>query len=181
MDQSMVEETIARADDMYRDGRLKEALDLYEQAEQVDQSRAWVYNRIGAIHAQVGEESKAEIALIKAIELDPKLPQAHSNLGNIFYARGNFEAALDKYKHAATLSPETAVFQENLHAAYKKLGRLSDAVTALKVAHRLGRQQTKEETRARFDSMKKKTKGKFGCSGAILMLLVSGITLFSLL
>lgn len=172
MDQSLLNEMIAQADDLYGDARLKEALGLYEKVEQADQSRAWVYNRIGAIQAQLGEEVKAEAALNKAIELDPTLPQAHSNLGNIYYARGEFEAALVKYKHAATLSPETAVFQENLHAAYKKLGRLSEAVTALKAAHRLERQKTKIENKERFDSMKKRAKGRFGCMGTLLFLVL---------
>jgi Flp pilus assembly protein TadD len=181
MDQSLIEETIAQADDLYRNARLREALDLYERVELSDQSRAWVYNRIGAIQAQLGEEAKAEDALKKAIELDPTLPQAHSNLGNIFYARGDFEAALGKYQHAATLSPETPVFQENLHAAYKKLGRLGDAVTALKAAHRLDRQQTKVETRARFDSMKQRAKGRFGCMGTVLFLALMITMVFTVL
>lgn len=173
MDLSLIDETIAQADELYRNARLKEALDLYKKAEQADESRAWVYNRIGAIHAQLGDEEKAEAALNKAIELDPTLSQAHSNLGNIFYARGDFETALGKYKHAATLSPETPVFQENLHAAYKKLGRLGEAVTALKTAHRLDRQQTKVETKARFDSMKQRAKGRFGCMGTLTLIILT--------
>lgn len=181
MDQSLIDDTIAQADELYRNARLKEALDLYEKAEASDQSRAWVYNRIGAIQAQIGQVAKAEEALNKAIELDPTLPQPHSNLGNIFYARGDFEAALGKYKHAATLSPETPVFQENLHAAYKKLGRLGEAVTALKSAHRLDRQQTKVETKARFDSMKQKAKGRFGCMGTLILMVLSIISLITLL
>ncbi len=173
MDQSMIEERIAQADERYGNGRLQEALELYQQVEQADQSRAWVYNRIGAIYAQSGKEAKAELALNRAIELDPTLPQAHSNLGNILYARGDFEGALSKYKLAASLSPETSVFHQNLHAAYKKLGKLGDAVTALKAAHRLDRQQTKVETKARFDSMKQTAKGRFGCLTTLAVLALS--------
>ncbi len=180
VDREQLDALLKEADDLYAQGNLNTALDAYQDVLSIDSSCAWAYSRIGAIRAQQGDTDGAEEALKKAIELDPTLPQAHSNLGNIYYARGEYEVALAKYKEAVALSPNTPVFHENLHAAYKKLGKVTDAVSALKQAHRLEREVTKTEAKAKFAGMKQAAKGRFGCLGILALLVLVGGTLWVL-
>lgn len=171
---------IDEANELYEMGKLNDALEGYRDALSIDPARAWAHSRVGAILAQMGDETGAEEALQKAIELDPALPQAHSNLGNIYYSRGDYEAAMTKYKEAVALSPNTPVFHENLHAAYKKLGRVTDAVTALKQAHRLEREETKADAKAKFQKAKKGFRGRLGCLTALGLLAVTGTVFWAL-
>lgn len=175
MEQEQIDKLISVADTNYSRGLLDEALTVYREVLSLNPDLPWAWSRIGAILAQNGQLEDAEHHLLKAIELDPELPQAHSNLGNIFYARGEYEAALEKYKEAVRLSPSTPVFHENLHAAYKKLGKLSEAVAALKQAHRVEREHTKTEAKAKMEQVKQSAKSRFGClSTLLLIVLVTG-------
>lgn len=167
-----LKQLIEDADRLYQQGQLDDALDKYSEAIEHDPESAWAYNRIGAILAQTGNTEHAEEALNRALALDPKLAQAHSNLGNLHYARGDYEAALAKYQEAVALDPANAVFHENTHAAYKKLRRFSEAVAALKQAHRIGREGVKAEAKAKLDHVKQGVKGRTGCFGSVLVLLI---------
>lgn len=177
MNRDELDALIEEANQLYEMGKLNDALEGYRDALAVDPTRAWAHSRVGAILAQLGDEAGAEDALKQAIELDPTLPQAHSNLGNIYYARGQYDAALAKYKEAVALSPNTAVFHENLHAAYKKLGKVTDAVGALKQAHRLEREETKAEAKAKLEKVKKGVRGRFGCLSVLTVFLVTSLFL----
>jgi Flp pilus assembly protein TadD len=179
MDQMDIQKLQDQADTYYREGQLEAALQAYQSILEQDPDHAWAHSRIGAIMAQWNRVDEAEAALRRAIELDPKLAQAHSNLGNIFYVRGQYEAALQKYQEAVALNPENPIFHQNLHAALKKLGRLSEAVAALKQAHRLDRQQSKEEARAKFQQSRRQIQRRLGCLPAtfiLLLLIAIGVT-----
>lgn len=165
-------ERLIRADKLYTQHRLQEALAEYQAEVADDPENAWAYNRIGAILAQEGDEAGAEGALARALELDPELPQAHSNLGNLFYARGQYEQALEKYKQALALNPENPVFHENLHAAYKKLGKMSEAVAALKQAHKTARQSAQAESKAAVQHMSRQVKGRLGCLSTLVIIAI---------
>jgi Flp pilus assembly protein TadD len=177
MDQMDIQQLQDQADTCYKEGRLEAALQAYQSILEHDSNHAWAHSRIGAIMAQWDRVDEAEAALRKAIELDPKLAQAHSNLGNIFYVRGEYEAALQKYQDAVALNPENPIFHQNLHAALKKLGRLSEAVAALKQAHRLDRQQAKEEARAKFRQSSRQIQRRLGCLPAALIMTLLFITI----
>lgn len=165
------------ADQLYKEGRLEQALKAYEAILAVAPDHAWAHSRIGATMAQWERLDEAEVALRRAIELDPKLAQAHSNLGNIFYKRGNYEGALQKYQDAVAINPDNPVFHQNLHAANKKLGKLADAVAALKRSHKLERQAVKDEAKAQFSTTSRNLKRRLGCLPATLLLLGTLIAL----
>ena len=173
MDQDKLEALLAQADALYADAQLVEALGVYESILAADETNAWAHNRRGAILAQIDRSDEAEAALKRAIELDPNLAAAHSNLGNIFYSRGDYSGALDKYKQALDLDGDNPVFHENLHAAYKKLGRVSEAVGHLKRSYTLRKERDKAEAKERFQTIKKKT-GCLGTAVVIITVIVTG-------
>lgn len=179
MEQNDVTNLLKQADQLYAQGRLEDAREFYEQALDQDQTLAWAHNRIGAILAQLGEAEAAEQAFLKALELDSALPQAHSNLGNLYFSRGDYDSALAKYKEAVALDPSNPVFHENLHAAYKKLRKFTEAVAALKLAHRLQREASKAEARVKFGHLKGTMQKRMGCGGAtMLIILLTCATIF---
>lgn len=173
METEEIKQLLEQADRHYKDGRLEQALEAYEAITEAEPADAWAHARIGAIMAQWERLDEAEAALTRAIELDPKLAQAHSNLGNIYYVRGDYQGALQKYKDAIAINPDNPVFHQNLHAANKKLGNLSDAVSALKRSHKLERQAAKDDAKTQFNDAKRKMKRRFGCLPATLLLLIT--------
>ncbi|MGE5675749.1 MAG: tetratricopeptide repeat protein [Mycobacterium leprae] len=182
MDGDLDSTLIQKADSLYGQGQLQEALQAYTDALNENPSLAWAFSRIGAIHAQLGDDRQAEEALLKALAIDPHLAQAHSNLGNIFYARGEYAEALAKYREAVTLNPDNPVFHQNMHAVYKKLGKLSEAVRELKQADRLSRSQARAESKAAYEGMKTKLKGRAGCFGtvAVMLILIGVLVVFAI-
>jgi tetratricopeptide (TPR) repeat protein len=166
------DELLETANEAYTMGQLNRALELYESLLTVAPDSAWAHSRIGAILAQRGHLEEAEASFERALAIDPQLAQAHSNLGNLYYGRGEYEQALVKYKEAVALLPENPVFHENLHAAYKKLGKVGDAVSALKKAHRLGRQNTKMQAQTKWANARGAVKGRFGCVLPAVLLFV---------
>lgn len=171
METEEIKQLQEEADQLYKDGRLERAVAVYEQITAVEPDHAWAHSRIGAIMAQWERLDEAEAALRRAIELDPKLAQAHSNLGNILYVRGDYQGAFQKYQDAIAINPENPVFYQNLHAANKKLGKLADAVTALKRSHKLERQAVKDEAKAQFTATNQRLKRRFGCLPTTFVLL----------
>jgi tetratricopeptide (TPR) repeat protein len=130
---------------------------------------------MGAIMAQRDQMDVAAEYLQKAIEIDPELPQAHSNLGNVFYSRGDYKQAEECYRTAIRFDPEDPLYHENLHAALKKQGRYSEAVKELKTSHK----RVKAVANEQRDVEVRKLKGKLGCASviSITLLLVAVISL----
>lgn len=171
-----VQQLLEKADRLYQEAELDDALAAYEEIVAVAPEDAWAHSRIGAIMAQWEQLDEAEAALKLAIELDPRLASAHSNLGNIYYARGDYKGALQKYEEAIAINPENSVFYQNLHAANKKLGNLTAAVAALKRSHKIERQVVKEQAKAQFSETNQRIKRRLGCLPASILMIILLLT-----
>lgn len=167
MSEKESQELVAQADALYNEQELDAALQLYREVIAVDSEQAWAHSRIGAILAQQGDLEGAEASLTIAVQLNPKLGQAHSNLGNVSYTRGDYQGALECYKRALDLDGDNPIYHENLHAAYKKLGKVSEAVHHLKRSYSLRRQSDRAEARQKL----KGVQSKMGCLGKAVMLM----------
>lgn len=64
----------------------------------------------------------------KALELDPTLAAAYTNLGNIHYTRGDFALALHYYEKAASADPEQPEARYNLANLYEEQDNLDMAI-----------------------------------------------------
>ena len=65
-----------------------------------------------------------------AINANPRLAEAYSNLGNVFKERGKLSEALEHYRYAVTLKPDFIDGYINLAAALVQAGELEQAVQA---------------------------------------------------
>jgi DNA-binding winged helix-turn-helix (wHTH) protein/Flp pilus assembly protein TadD len=138
------------ADHLYRRGRyywskytidgLKNGIDHFRRAIAVDPdySRAYVgladcYYRLSNIYLPPGKAGpKAKQAVLKALELDETLTEAHSLLGliRLFYDR-NWPAAESEFKRAIDLTPGSAMAHKRYGWALGMLGQFDESVTEM--------------------------------------------------
>ena len=71
------------------------------------------------------------------LELDPRFAPAFVNLGNIFYATGQYAVAITKYNQALEIDPDMFLSHFNLHLAQSEDFRFSPAEESLQQARRI--------------------------------------------
>jgi adenylate cyclase len=82
-------------------------------------------------------ESKAYVAIEKALRLDPKLANAYVAKGNLSWTLSNgfpHEKAMKELKHALTLNPNLVEAHESLGGIYFHIGLLDEALRELRIA-----------------------------------------------
>lgn len=71
------------------------------------------------------------------LEANPRHVAAHNNRGNLFFARGDYERALDAYRYAEELDPADGGVRLNAALAYYRLGKLAEARSKFREATQL--------------------------------------------
>jgi len=88
-------------------GRARESIGYFEQAlgNPLYQTPELAYMNAGECLVQLGELDRADDFLRRALRLSPENPQALFHLANVFYKRGNYDAArkqlLDAVRHSS--------------------------------------------------------------------------------
>jgi tetratricopeptide (TPR) repeat protein len=100
--------------------RARTAYDLYVRASQLDENPATL--------------DEAEALYQKALEMDPWLAIAHTNLGNIRFRRGDEVEAERLYRKALTLDEKQPEAQYNLGYVMLERGEAKDAIDYFKGA-----------------------------------------------
>lgn len=76
-------------------------------------------------------DTEAAIALFqRAIAADPKLPDAHANLGLVHYERDAMAPAVEHYAKAVELAPNSAALLQNYALVLSRAGRGDEAIRA---------------------------------------------------
>ena len=91
-------------DILMRQGRLQEALDYFEAATTREES-ATVYFMMGSIYFAQRQFDSAESSLRKAIELQPRYPQALYQLARVYAARERWDDARQVAERLLDLTP----------------------------------------------------------------------------
>jgi tetratricopeptide (TPR) repeat protein len=91
-------------------------VDGEEKAQIYDRERAIIYLYIGNALAFQDDWEAAMREYLEAVQTDPKLAEAHYNLGVAFAARGQLDRAISGFKEALEHNP-------NLYEAHFSLGR----------------------------------------------------------
>lgn len=79
-----------------------------------------------------GDGALAELCYRRALEIEPSLAAAHTNLGNLCYRRGETAAARGAYERALELEPEQPEARFNLANLLDELGDTELAVAELR-------------------------------------------------
>lgn len=81
-----------------------------------------------------GRFEEARKLFLQAIKLDPKVGEAYNGVGVTFYARNDYDSAIDWYKQGLEAAPGFADLYYNLACAYALRGKTSMALRYLKLA-----------------------------------------------
>jgi predicted Zn-dependent protease len=108
-------------------GQLEQAGQSYEQARALTPDNPALLRDIGRLYTQLGLNDKAEAALQRSLELQPKEPLTYLYYGELFEKRNDYGSAVGAYLNAHNLSPQWDKPAHLLSSAYGKLDRLGDA------------------------------------------------------
>jgi len=112
---------------------------------------AGVRNRLGRLLAESNRPDEARNEFLRAIELDPNLAIAHSNLGAIHGMKGEVQLAIQSLQKAVRLEPDNTMAHNNLALAYMKVGRRDDAIAEWRTSLNLDASQ--ETVRSQLEEL----------------------------
>ena len=131
------------------DSRLRESMDLYEQAASVDPSFARAYSGYAQVAVfiwrlrgvrlmnQALARASAETAARTALALDPTLAEAHSVLALLAVGEADYDNALKSAQRAVSLEPNSAEAHSALCVVLVYAGHPEAALAAIRTAVRL--------------------------------------------
>ncbi|MGH9371904.1 MAG: tetratricopeptide repeat protein [Vicinamibacterales bacterium] len=91
--------------------------------------------RAGVAAQQDGQLERAAQAYRRAIAADPRLAEAHANLGAVLARLGQYEEAVASYERALAINPRLNAARLNLGLAHYRAGALGAAADAFRAAH----------------------------------------------
>jgi Tfp pilus assembly protein PilF len=109
------------------EGRLDEAVSLYERAVASDPKLTRAYTDLISLYARLKRDAQAEQAYRQAIALDAREADAHYNFGVFCFERGRIAEAKQAFERAVELQPRHPEALNNLGAIYEQQGKLDQA------------------------------------------------------
>lgn len=98
----------------YNKENFEEALADYNQAIEINSTKAYYFNNRGALYLNQGKLNKALADFNTAIELAPKIATFFSNRGAVYRKQDKFDEALADFNQAIALAPDTVKYYKNL-------------------------------------------------------------------
>jgi len=140
-DPKAIKDPFTRGMELYKQGKLDDALIAFRQEEEANPKDPIVHSWIGFVLFKKGRHPDAIRALNRSIQLGPNNPDTYNNLGNAYLADGQTDAAVEAYRQAVNLikdrperSPDPYY---NLGNALVKRGDLDGALTAFLDAEKI--------------------------------------------
>ena len=103
----------------------------------MDGEAAFLLNKRGVARIGLKERDLAQADFEAALERVPRYAPALANLGNLLFEQGDVDGAIARYEAAIAADEEYAVAHHNLGVAYKRAGRMGEAVRSMRRAMRL--------------------------------------------
>jgi len=117
--------------------RLEREVMPYRRALVINPKDADARLQIGTIYARNGVSDVAQKEFEAILSQEPRHVSALNNRGNLYFASGDFERALDAYRTAEEVDPGDGGIRINAALAYYRLGKLPEARTKFKEATQL--------------------------------------------
>ncbi|MBI2955777.1 MAG: tetratricopeptide repeat protein [Acidobacteria bacterium] len=114
--------------------RYPEALELYQQALELEPRNPVLLNKTGIAYHQLHRLDLARKFYERATKADETYPYAWNNLGTVFYARRNYNKAIRFYRRALKLNPAEAGFHSNLGTAHFARKKFPEALEEFRLA-----------------------------------------------
>jgi tetratricopeptide (TPR) repeat protein len=112
----------------HRQGKLQEARKTYENVLKLKVDSADALHFLGVIEDAIGSHVKAVDLISKAIEISPRNPSSHLNLGNAFGNLQKFDFAIESYSRALEIKPDYVLALLNRGASFERLGQFDKAL-----------------------------------------------------
>ncbi len=128
--------TLTKARDLVRTGDLSTAVQAYEQCLHTDPDNSETVVELAMVSMYL-DESKAEIAASRGIQMAPNDGRSYGVLGLISCRQSNWSQAMGHLQKAARLAPNESWINANLAWALGKTGKWQEAQTAAKKAVQL--------------------------------------------
>lgn len=125
----------------HQSGELDRAWLLYQTAMQRAPGNAHLWQLAGTLLLQAGQPGAAVEHLERAVVIDPRHPDARSNLGLAYEALGRNDEAYAQFSTAVDLNPRHGQALTNLGNLARKRGDLDDAIQAYRRALNVAPQQ----------------------------------------
>ncbi len=126
-----VNKLLTQATEAMKANNFDQAVQIMQQAVEVDQTHDLVYGRYG--DALLGDKKYPEAAdaFTKAIALKPDVAAYHNNLAQAYAKSGQNDKAIVEYQKAAELDPQNAaLYWFNVGAVETNTGKVDDAIAA---------------------------------------------------
>ena len=124
-------EKVDKAIELYRKGNYKEAIDVFSSVLETCQDNAELYNNIALCYANLADYDKAEKHYLKALHLNPKLPQVYINLADIYYRKKDMGSGIELITHGICEIPDNLVLRHYLARFYMEDAKLDLAIDEL--------------------------------------------------
>ena len=99
-----VSEALRKSEELRREKRYDQGIDLLVDALQYGVDKAQIYYRLGNIYFDAKKVDHAEYAFRKAIEIEPNHVNAHHNLSVVFRQQGKVSESVKFRKKASSLA-----------------------------------------------------------------------------
>ena len=134
---SQIDQRAAQAAALHRDGKLADAIAVYDAILRDEPRNAQALHYSGVAHYQAGNLKDAFERLRASVDLDGSKPDTWSNLGLVLQAIGHKRAATEMFERASQLDPSSDDILANLGAAYAAEGQHAQAeATARRIVAR---------------------------------------------
>lgn len=118
----------------HKEGRLKEAEELYCSILKSQPANLIVRNNFGALLITLGRLDEAAANYKKIVEIKPDNAEAYNNLGVTLFKLGKLNEVEEKYRAAIKLKPDYFEAHNNLGITLKELGKLDEAEASYRTA-----------------------------------------------
>jgi predicted TPR repeat methyltransferase len=125
---------LARAVELHRAGKLREAEPLYAAVLAAEPDHPDALHFLGVLRHRQGQSGEGMALVRRSLALVPDNPDAHNNLGNILLESGDAAEAAAAYRRVVELRPDSAEAQHNLGVALRHLARTAEAEAAIEAA-----------------------------------------------
>ena len=127
---------VMQADQLFKQGRTKEAITLYGQVVQDYPNSDAAWSALGQALYRAGDPVSAERALNKTVELAPRFAEAHNYLGLARLAQGKLEDAASSFNQTIQIKSDFALAHFNLGRCLLLQKKEKDALDAFRAAVR---------------------------------------------
>ncbi|HEX8029560.1 MAG TPA: tetratricopeptide repeat protein [Vicinamibacterales bacterium] len=132
--QLTVDEAVALAILLQKNGQLVEAQELYRRALDTAPDHPDALHYSGVLAHQQGHSDRAVVLIEQSLAAAPGRADCYNNLGIILQSAGKLDEAIEAYQHAIAIDPGHANAHSNLGVVWRASGKPLEAEAAYRAA-----------------------------------------------